>query len=375
MAPRKKRTPRRKPGTGSIRFKTGRELPYEAAFPLGHGRHRYDSFATRPEAETHLDRLAAERDSTESPRNIAGGSQRVDTFLQAWLTGKRRHIKPKTFEDYRYMCELAIGEIGARRLDTISREDADALLSYFHSRGFKNVSQIRMVLRQAFEYALDEEYIKRNPFTKAKAAPVERRKGIALSETQRAALLEAGTTEDDPTVPLAPLWHLYARLGLRRGEGLGLRWGDLHNGVITIAQTYIRVGAKTEKSTPKSQRSRRTLPVPADVLAFLDEHRATQRKIAAADPDWQEHGLIFPDAHGTPIPIWYLWSRWEKLRARAGMPIALTLHDLRHTALSRLEQSGAPASVVQAIAGHTSATMTRHYTDHADMAAMKKWVM
>ena len=272
------------------------------------------------------------------------------------------------------MCELAIGEIGTRRLDTITREDADLLLDYFHERGFKNVSQLRMVMRQAFEYALDEEYIKKNPWQKAKAAPVERRKGIALTEAQRVALLAAGATEDDPAVPLEPLWHLYSRLGLRRGEGIGLRWGDIKAGVLTVVHTLIRVETRTEESTPKTPRSRRTLPIPADILEMLETHRAAQRKHAASDKAWQMHGLVFPMEHGGPMPIWYLWARWERLRARAGMPEQLTIHDLRHTALTRLEQSGAPGSVVQAIAGHTSATMTRHYTDHADMEAMKKWM-
>jgi integrase len=31
--------------------------------------------------------------------------------------------------------------------------------------------------------------------------------------------------------------------------------------------------------------------------------------------------------------------------------------------------------VVQAIAGHSSATMTRHYTDHATAEDMKRWIV
>jgi integrase len=370
MAPRKKE-PRRKPNTGSIRHKPGRDYPYEAAFPIGRDRHRYDSFKTRSEAAAHLDKLTAERDSAETPRNIAGGSQRVDTFLQTWLLIKRRKVKPKTLEDYKYMCELAIGEIGSRRLDSITRDDAELMLDYFHERGFQNVSQLRMVMRQAFQYAEDEDYIKKNPFQRAKAAPVQRRKGIALSIAQRTTLLDAGAIEDDAAVPLAPLWHFYARLGFRRGEGLGPRWSDIKQGVISVEQTIIRVKAATEMGTPKTSRAWRHVPLPDDILELLDRHRTAQRKRAAADPDWIEHGLIFPYQHGGPIPIWYVWRRWEKLRERAGMPEQLVIHDLRHTALTILEQSGTPLSVVQAIAGHSSATMTRHYTDHADIDAMR----
>src|SRR5262245_29174472 len=152
---------RRKPGTGTVRFKKGRERPWETTFPLGRGQKpRYDSFSTRQEAEAYLDRLTAERDHADTPRNVAGGSRRVDEFLPDWLAMKRPHIKLKTFDSYQYLCELACGEIGNYRVDEVARETAASLLTFFYNQGFKNVSQMRAVLKQAFEYALEEEYIK-----------------------------------------------------------------------------------------------------------------------------------------------------------------------------------------------------------------------
>jgi hypothetical protein len=32
--------------------------------------------------------------------------------------------------------------------------------------------------------------------------------------------------EDNPAAPLCALWHLYARIGFSRGEGMGIRWQD-----------------------------------------------------------------------------------------------------------------------------------------------------
>jgi len=54
------------------------------------------------------------------------------------------------------------------------------------------------------------------------------------------------------------------------------------------------------------------------------------------------------------------------------MPEQVTIHDLRHTALTILELGGAPQSVIQAIAGHAAASMTRHYTDHAGIEDMRR---
>jgi integrase len=289
MAPRTTEHPkRRKSGSGTIRYKPGRESPWEAAFPLGHGQHRYDYFSTRPEAEAHLDRLTEERDDKDQPRNITGGSQRVDLFLPAWLETKRG-LKPKTFRGYTYYCELASGQLGTYRVDQISRERADGMIAYFERRGFQNTAQMRACLLQAFEYALDEDYIKKNPFKKVKVTTVERREGVALTLDQRDQLLLLAEVEDrlrldDATIPLYPLWHIYSRLGLRRGEGIALLWGK--SGV------NLEVGALT-----------------------------ISRQITTAGKGQIE---------------------------------------------------GTPPNVVQAIAGHGSQAMTRHYVDHADMESMRK---
>lgn len=368
MAPRKKH-PRRKPGTGTIRYKKGRALPWEGAFPIGHGQHRYDSFATWEEATAHLDRLTEERDNRDAPRNVTGGSQRTDVFLTAWLNGKRPHIKEKTWLGYQYLCDLAVAEIGTRRIDEVTREQADALLAYFHRRGFQNVSQMRAVLRQAFQYALDEGYIKRNPFQKAKAPAVERRKGIALTRAQLAQLFDA--IQDHP---LHGLFQLYSRVGLRRGEGLALLWAGVNfeAGTIQITRHYVEVGSRNDFSTPKSKRSRREIPIPPDLVELLRAHWTWQRRHAAQREGWQEHGLVFPSERGTPISPRNLVRTFKALLRRAGLSEEITIHDLRHTAEYWLETTCVPESARMALLGHSTASMARHYADHADLEAMRQ---
>lgn len=373
MAPRKKQ-PRRKPGTGSIRHKKGRTLPWETAFPLGRQQWRYDYHATRPEAEAYLDRLAAERDNADTPRNIVGGSQRVDAFLVAWLTMKRAHVKPKTFASYRYLCNLAVAEIGMLRLDQVTRERADDLIAYFHSRDFKAIALLRAVLRQAFEYALEGDYIKKNPFQRVKTPSVEHRQARSLTEAQRAHMLVCAQETDRADVPLYPLWHLYSRLGLRRGEGIGLRRADIdfQAGTLTVTQQYTHLNGKTILSTPKTKKSRRVLPVPPDILDMLRWLIDWQVKQVANNPDRPLSPLIFTDPHGDHLTVGHVDHRWKLLRTAAGLPDDIHIHDLRHTALTIVELSGAPLSVVQAIAGHTTITMAMHYTDHAALDDMRR---
>lgn len=364
--------PRRRKGTGTIRHRAARAKPWEAAFPIGHGRSRVASFATWEDATAYLDRLTAERDDTARPRDIAGGSQRLDRFLTDWLTIKSPHIKAKTLSIYTYHCELTIGYFGGdRRIDTITRRDADLFYVHLHGQDFKDVAELRSVIGQAFAYAEDEDMIRTNPFRRAKAPTIERAPRIALTTAQRAYLLNlaAGT-------PLEALWHLYSRLGLRRGEGIGLLWAniDFAAATLTITQQYTSLGGEMVKSTPKTRRSRRTIPVPADLLELLRAHQKKQREQAARTEGWTMTGLVFTNERGERLTASAVYYHFKKLAKRAGLDRRVTVHDLRHSALHILEDSGVPLSVVQAIAGHSSVAQTRHYTDHASLEAMRQAV-
>lgn len=376
MAPRKKPAcnPRRKPGTGTIRYKKGRALPYEAAFPLGHDEYRYDSFSTRQEATAYLDRLTDERDDAKTPRNVAGGSQLVRHFLAGWLPRKEPFVKAKTFASYQYYCELVSGELGAYRLDQVSRSIAEDMIVFFFKRSFKNVKQMRDVLAQAFDYALKEKFIAENPFRNANVPTVQRRQGIALTTEQRASVLYHGRTEDIPAVPLAPIWHLYARLGFRRGEGLGIRWSDIDwkAGTIRVAQQYTNINNRTYRETPKTPRSARVFPLPADLLELLRQHQTWAREQGSA----RLFGLVFTDVHGERIAVGHIRHRWKLLKRRAGIPSEVRIHDLRHTAEYLMINAGVPEPSRMAILGHSTARMARHYADHAreDMPALREAV-
>lgn len=384
MAPKKKpaRPARRKPGTGAIRHKRGRARPYETAFPIGTNEYRYDYHATAEEATAHLDRLTSERDSAHAPRNIAKGSQTVTQFLTAWLQIKASHVSAKTLQDYQYQCELSIAEIGGYRLDHVDRLMADTMLATFARQGYKNVAQMRMVMRQAFEYAFDNDYIHKNPFQKATAPRTTHRKAIALTEAQRAILLEAARIEEG--MPLLPLWHLCSRLALRRGEALGLRWSDIDfkTATITIRQQRTTVGSATiTKDAPKGDKDGskvRTVPVYPDILELLEQHRADQMKRAAADPDWVLTGLVFVGEHGRAPAANRVNKRLAEIVTRVNsagvglLPKGLTPHSLRHTALTILALAGVPANVRKALSGHSTAKMDELYTSHAAIEDIRR---
>lgn len=375
---RKKKDPRRKPGTGGIRVKKGRARPFEAYFPLGHNQTRTESFVSRQEATEFLDRLTAERDSITSPRNIMGGSMLVKPFFAAWLAG-RVNLAPNTIAVYLHLLGLASGEgeLGRYRLDEVTREIASAMLAYFGRKKFKDVRQLRAVCRQAFEYALDEKYITSNPFTKAEAPRLPEREAIALTDTERANMLQCALTEDIPEVPLLPVWHLYSRLGFRRGEGIGLRWidcdlRDLDHATITIRQQLTREGTVTAVREELKGHEARIVPCPRDIAEMLLDLKAWQIARCAHNPDMPLPTYVFTMRDGRPLKVDYVRIRWLTLRARAGLPPTIRLHDLRHTAMYLLALGGTPENVRMALAGHKTAAMAGRYANHATLDDMRR---
>jgi integrase len=68
---------------------------------------------------------------------------------------------------------------------------------------------------------------------------------------------------------LAHAWEL-ALSGLRRGEIAGLRWADvdLEAKTVAVANNLVAAGSKTVENDPKSETSRRTLPLPNRLVSM-----------------------------------------------------------------------------------------------------------
>jgi integrase len=374
--------PRRKPHTGTIRQKPGREKPWEAEYKHADGT-RYESFQSYEDAAQWLDGLVADE---KDGRNIGGGFQLVQDYLPMWLELHKPHVAAKTFAGYVYYCELACGQggLGRKRMDAVDTVTAQRMINQFAADDFKNTAQIKSVLFQAFEYAFDPlGYIKKNPFAKVRVPEIEHRTAIAITKTQRAHLLAMADLDDakplqyrkDAPPPMALLWHLYSRLAFRRGEGLMLKWSniDFKQATITIAGTRGRLGATHIEGRTKGKRNR-TVPAPQDVLDRLRALKAAQMRAALANGwQWRTTGYVFvyPET-GEPLSVDAVSVRWKRLRKAAGLPAAMTIHDQRHTALTVLELDGTPSSILMALAGHRTPQMTEHYTDHASLDDVRR---
>jgi integrase len=116
---------------------------------------------------------------------------------------------------------------------------------------------------------------------------------------------------------------------------------------------------------PKGKR-KRSIPIPAQLIAPLRAHKAAQQaEREAAGDTWREWDLVWCQPNGQPIDTHDDWEEWKALLGEAGIK-DVRLHDARHTAGTLLGELHVDMHVIQRILGHAQVTTTRIYTDPTD---------
>ncbi|MFC4014787.1 tyrosine recombinase XerC [Nonomuraea purpurea] len=160
---------------------------------------------------------------------------------------------------------------------------------------------------------------------------------------------------------LFALYRLIAVRGLRRGEGVGVRWPDVifEKGRIGVHWQITQLGWDPIQGTPKTDASDREIAVDAETMAILKEHKKRQaRERLAAGQDWVDSGFVFTDEIGRPLHPQQVTDRFYWLCYQAGLP-PIRLHDLRHGAATAMLAAGVDIKIVQETLGHKSSAFTR----------------
>ena len=224
------------------------------------------------------------------------------------------------------------------------------------------MAYIRVVLRAALNQARKWNLVGRNVAELVESPRVRRFEIKPLTPEQARQLLDAAKGNR-----LEALCAVALACGLRVGEILGLRWQDvdLEAGRLAIRQSIQRQrGAGLVAVEPKTERSRRTIEVPAPLVAELKAHRVRQlEERLVAGTRWRDGGLVFASAVGTGLEPRNLHRAFKAMLKRAGLP-DIRFHDLRHSAASLMLAQGVPLRVVMEVLGHSSISLTADTYSH-----------
>ena len=166
---------------------------------------------------------------------------------------------------------------------------------------------------------------------------------------------------------LEALYVLAVHTGMRQGELLGLKWGDvdLESGVIRIRRTLTRNKGRLVLGEPKTKCSRRTVRLTDKAVQALREHLERQMEEMKRRGDlYQDQGFIFTTGAATPVDPSHLRKRYfAPLLKKAGLP-CIRFHDLRHTCATLLLSRNVHVKYVQELLGHATVAITLNTYSH-----------
>jgi len=355
---------------GSIRKRQAADGPvrYDVTIDLGSDpltgkrRQRRKTCKSKKEAQTALAAWLADIDRGTA---VDRSRQMVAETVHYWLeTYARPNLRPKTVQTYAEVIEThlvpGLGHIAVQGLTSVqvqafySRMLAEGIgpwtVRYCHQRlsqALKQAMRLGIVVRNVCE-AVDPPRLPSHEMQTWDAAQARHFLDVAG---------ESG---------YGPIWVLALATGMRRGELLGLRWGDvdLERGLVHIRQTVVRVDTGVAFSRTKSAAGHRSVRIQPAVVALLRAHRTQKEEerltLGAA---WQDHDLVFAAANGEPINPSNLRRDFLALIERADVPL-IRVHDLRHTHVSLALASGAPLGPVSEAIGHAQKSLTLNVYSH-----------
>ncbi len=227
---------------------------------------------------------------------------------------------------------------GDKRLSDVTAVDIDVYKRTRLSEGVKQntVARELVVIRNLFYHAESRnKFFGKNPVRQSGIPTVNDKKERVLTTEEERRLLDACPKYLKDAIQLA------LNTGMRRGEILGLRWDwiDFNENLITLPQT-----------NTKNQEMRK-VPVNQLIRKILLE-----RKLLSGGSDF-----VFPSEESRTGHIYWL-NRSFKRACRLADIEGLRFHDFRHTAATRLVESGIPLHAVAKLLGHSTVKITERYS-------------
>jgi integrase len=338
---------------------------------------RAQNFTSRKQAVAHAAQMR------EIERRGVGDPHRHDlaSYLRAWLAHHRERgdLAPTTLRGYERNAALATRHCGHVLLEKVTGRDLDALYAKLLTHGSQphgaarplsrqSVAHVHRLLHAALRQACKWRLLGSNPAADATPPSVPHKQARAFTVEEISRLLAA--TEGDPE--LYCMLALLLTTGVRRSELLGVTVEalDLEAATLTVARTVTETGsAVIVREITKTKLSRRTLAIPAAVVALLRAQKARVLEQALAWGAEYRPGprFLFPVNGGEPTRPFNLTGRLHRLLRQVGIKGVQPVHGWRHATATLMIAGGADVKTTQSRLGHSSPTITLAlYADKVD---------
>ena len=304
-----------------------------------------------------------------------GGNLTVLELVQKYLSLKV-NVRHNTQANYNFVVGILKKEaFGSLRIDKVKLSDAKAWLIKLQKdgRGYSTIHSVRGVVRPAFEMAVQDDLIRKNPFGFELATVVVNDSVTreAITRAQERAFLKF-IQEDNCYRKYYDGIYILFNTGLRISEFCGLTISD-----IDFQNKRIRVDHQLQRKRDmeyiiedtKTKSGERYVPMSQQVAECF------RRVIANRKPPKQEPiidgytGFLFLDKNGMPMVALH-WEHYFKHILNKYNSIykvqlpKITPHVCRHTFCSNMARSGMSPKTLQYIMGHSDISVTLNTYTH-----------
>ena len=319
----------------------------------------------------------------------SGGNMTVLQLVQKYISQKRG-VKHNTQANYNFVINVIKKEdFGAKRIDKIKLSDAKTWLIKLQDdgRGYSSIHSIRGVVRPAFQMAVDDDLINKNPFEFQLATVVVNDSVTreAITRKQQREFLRF-IKEDKHFCKYYDGIYILFHTGLRVSEFVGLTINDIEFDKERIKvdhQLQRTRNMKYEILTPKTEKGERYVPMQKDV-ADCFRRIIQNRKHPKIEPMIDGYsGFLFLDKNDMPMVALHWEKYFQHIREKYNsiykvqMP-CITPYVCRHTFCSNMAKSGMNPKTLQYIMGHSDIGVTLNTYTHLQfedaLVEMKKVV-
>ena len=285
-------------------------------------------------------------------------------------------VRHNTAANYNFVINIISKEdFGKLRIDKVHLSDAKAWLIKLQKdgRGYSTIHSVRGVVRPAFQMAVDDDLIRKNPFAFELASVIVNDSVTreALTRKQERTFLDFIKGDDYYCKYYDPIYILF-HTGLRISEFCGLTIGDIdfQNMRINIDHQlqrkrnmeYVIEPTKTEAGT-------RMVPMTKEVAECFRRILANRKKPKVEPMIDGYTGFLFLDKNEMPMVALHWEKYFQHIRKkyndiyRVQLPL-VTPHVCRHTFCSNMAKSGMNPKTLQYIMGHSDISVTLNTYSH-----------
>lgn len=307
--------------------------------------------------------------------DLIGQEQTFGEWILSWMENyKRIDLRLSTWENYmRSIKNHIYPALGYIPLKDLKTDDLQRLYNNMTKEGLApaTVRRNHQIIHSCLKQAVSNRLLSWNPAEAVKLPKLTKPTVRAMTVNEMDAFLSALEADRWGTAFLCLLGT-----GLRTGELLALRWQDvdLDKQYIHIKQTLVRTKEKgLYFDEPKTEKSKRIVPLPSEVAAALKKHRIEQLELRVFQGEkYQNNDLVFATSKGTPINPRNFIRKFHKIRDNVGISKEVNLHALRHTYATRLLEEGENLKIVQELLGHTKISTTADTYSHVSAEVKAK---